>query len=143
MDLSIDSTFNEKDTRHNIAASSSSKGSFRPDSLLEKLSSVTVKDSLPSPDSTLSPGSAPTLIEKEEVNFWNPRALSRPVLAAFLILFMVMLGSLQIIHSYAARHHGLATSDQSKHYLWTFGPTASKLFLFSRIESLLINLQSL
>ena len=120
---SIHSSHEKEDAGPERRTSSAPEQKFRPEVPSKKGPAVTVEDNLP------APGSSSTLVEKDEVIFWNPKSLSRPVLGAFTALFVIMLASLQVIDSHSARHHGLATPDQSKHYLWTYGPTASELLL--------------
>jgi hypothetical protein len=55
---------------------------------------------------------------------WQPMFMKTRVLLAFAVLFLIFFVSLQIIWSWSQGHQGIATSDDSKHYLWTFGPTA-------------------
>lgn len=55
---------------------------------------------------------------------WDPWFLSWTVLAGFILLFLLMIMSLEVLAWYSRTHHGLATSDSRKHYLWTYGPTA-------------------
>lgn len=55
---------------------------------------------------------------------WDPPFMKPLVLLAFAVLFLLFFVSLQIIWSWSQGHQGIATSDDSKHYLWTFGPTA-------------------
>ena len=60
---------------------------------------------------------------------WQPPFLKPLVLLAFALLFLLIFVSLQIIWSWSQGHQGIATSDDSKHYLWTFGPTAILVFV--------------
>lgn len=55
---------------------------------------------------------------------WQPVFMKPLVLLAFAALFLLFFVSLQVIWSWSQGHQGIATSDDSKHYLWTFGPTA-------------------
>ena len=55
---------------------------------------------------------------------WTPLFLKRWVLACFAIFFALFFAALQILYSYSATHQGIASSNDSKHYLWTYGPTA-------------------
>ena len=60
---------------------------------------------------------------------WQPPFLRPLVLLVFAVLFLLFFMSLQIIWSWSQGHQGIATSDDSKHYLWTFGPTAILVFV--------------
>jgi hypothetical protein len=60
---------------------------------------------------------------------WQPLFLRQLVLLAFALLFLLLFVSLQIIWSWSQGHQGIATSNDSKHYLWTFGPTAVLVFV--------------
>jgi hypothetical protein len=60
---------------------------------------------------------------------WQPLFMNPRVLLAFAVLFLIFFVSLQIIWSWSQGHQGIATSDDGKHYLWTFGPTAILVFV--------------
>ncbi|KAI1609302.1 hypothetical protein EDD37DRAFT_653735 [Exophiala viscosa] len=55
---------------------------------------------------------------------WDPPFLRRWVLALFAVLFVAIIVGLQAIYSVSVRDQGIASSDDNKHYLWTYGPTA-------------------
>lgn len=55
---------------------------------------------------------------------WTPVWLRRFTLAGFAALFLAMFVALQVLYSISQRNHGLATSKDQDHYLWTYGPTA-------------------
>jgi len=55
---------------------------------------------------------------------WTPFWLRKGVLIAFIILFIAIFAALQVLYSISQRNHGLATSNDNYHYLWTYGPTA-------------------
>lgn len=57
---------------------------------------------------------------------WTPFYLKRSTLAAFVLAQAVILAGLVILQALDHRYDGLATSDVSKHYFWTYGPTAGK-----------------
>jgi hypothetical protein len=57
---------------------------------------------------------------------WTPFVLRRRALFGFGFVFLLMIISLEIIFLFSNRNNGLATSDAGKHYLWTYGPTASE-----------------
>jgi hypothetical protein len=58
---------------------------------------------------------------------WRPIALRRRSIAAFVLVFCLMLAALEILNQYSVRHQGLVSTVQGRHYLWTYGPTASEL----------------
>ncbi|KAI9737737.1 MAG: hypothetical protein M1834_009105 [Cirrosporium novae-zelandiae] len=55
---------------------------------------------------------------------WRPALLRRRILCVFITIFIAMLIALEVLYQISNHHQGLTTSDQSKHYLWTYGPTA-------------------
>ena len=72
------------------------------------------------PDSTAIP--KPKQIDGHVA--YTPAFLRRRVLFAFAIFFGTLLALLQFLYSYSQEHQGISTSDQSRQYLWRFGPTA-------------------
>ncbi|KAK5046691.1 hypothetical protein LTR84_007452 [Exophiala bonariae] len=55
---------------------------------------------------------------------WDPVFLRRWVLVAFALFFAAVIAALQVVYSISAANRGIVTSDDEKHYLWTYGPTA-------------------
>lgn len=55
---------------------------------------------------------------------WRPSYLRRRVLLIFIITFCGMIGTLEGLAQVAKAHAGLASSVESLHYSWTYGPTA-------------------
>ncbi|KIW20362.1 hypothetical protein PV08_00937 [Exophiala spinifera] len=55
---------------------------------------------------------------------WNPLFLRRWVLVVFALFFAAAIAAVQILYSVSRQNNGVATSDNNKHYLWTYGPTA-------------------
>jgi hypothetical protein len=53
-------------------------------------------------------------------------SVSWTAISGFVVTFATMLIGLEIIYRYSERHFGLASSSSSKHYLWTYGPTAGE-----------------
>ena len=53
-----------------------------------------------------------------------PLFLKRWALVCFAIFFALVFAALQILYSYSTAHQGIASSNSSRHYLWTYGPTA-------------------
>jgi hypothetical protein len=56
---------------------------------------------------------------------WHPRSLHRTTLGIFVGIFFSILAVLEVLKQYSDRHQGLTTTTEGKHYLWTYGPTAS------------------
>lgn len=68
---------------------------------------------------------------------WRPVWMRRSVLILFLICFAALLAALQVLDILSVRHDGLASTDMSYHYLWTYGPTAILtlyLALWNRVD---------
>lgn len=57
--------------------------------------------------------------------------LSRHFLIAQAVLFALMLAALEIVNHISVQNHGLATSNEGKHYLWRYGPSLSTDRLYS------------
>ncbi|OCT50315.1 hypothetical protein CLCR_06575 [Cladophialophora carrionii] len=55
---------------------------------------------------------------------WDPFFLRSWVLVVFAIFFAAVIAALQVIYSFSQSNHGIATSSDENHYLWTYGPTA-------------------
>ncbi|EXJ62269.1 hypothetical protein A1O7_02702 [Cladophialophora yegresii CBS 114405] len=55
---------------------------------------------------------------------WDPFFLRSWVLIAFAVFFSAVIAALQVVYSFSQRNHGIATSSDDHHYLWTYGPTA-------------------
>ena len=55
---------------------------------------------------------------------WRPSYLRRRVIFAFLALWIALIASLEVLYQISQQQRGLAASIQSRHYLWTYGPTA-------------------
>lgn len=64
---------------------------------------------------------------------WTPFWLRRTVLTCFLATFAILVIALEVLSFVSKRNQGLATIDASKHYLWTYGPTAGKCLVDSTI----------
>lgn len=58
---------------------------------------------------------------KRWTSFW----LRKRVLIAFIVVFVAIFVALQVLYSISERDHGLTTSNDDYHYLWTYGPTGS------------------
>lgn len=59
---------------------------------------------------------------------WRPLSLHRRALLAFLGFFVASLAALESIYQLSNDRQGLVAAAQDKYYLWTYGPTASKLY---------------
>lgn len=57
---------------------------------------------------------------------WTPCFLQTPTLLCFTLVYTALLISLIVLRIVDEKNKGLATSDTSRHYLWTYGPTAGK-----------------
>ncbi|KAJ5689238.1 hypothetical protein N7462_003630 [Penicillium macrosclerotiorum] len=55
---------------------------------------------------------------------WRPSYLQRKILLLFVITFAATIGALEACYQSSETQNGLATSSHSRHYLWTYGPTA-------------------
>ncbi|KAJ5248239.1 hypothetical protein N7497_008300 [Penicillium chrysogenum] len=68
---------------------------------------------------------------------WQPSYLRRRVLIIFVITFCGVIAALEALNHVSQVRNGLASSDESRHYLWTYGPTAIFTIiatLWSRVE---------
>ena len=72
-------------------------------------------------------GNAGDRQKSRQKGLWRPVALRRTSIAAFFVVFCSMLVALEIMNQYSIRHQGLVRTVQGRHYLWTYGPTASEL----------------
>ncbi|KIW34608.1 uncharacterized protein PV07_01380 [Cladophialophora immunda] len=55
---------------------------------------------------------------------WNPFFLRHWVLITFALFFAAVIAALQVVYTVSQNNHGIATSSDGDHYLWTYGPTA-------------------
>ncbi|KAJ5287532.1 hypothetical protein N7478_003218 [Penicillium angulare] len=55
---------------------------------------------------------------------WRPTYIRRRVLMAFVIVFCGIIATLEVLNHISSTNQGLASSTESRHYLWTYGPTA-------------------
>ncbi|KAI9923859.1 hypothetical protein MW887_008164 [Aspergillus wentii] len=55
---------------------------------------------------------------------WRPFYLRRRLLAGYTVIFCVILASLETVNQVSRSRHGIVSSNESRHYLWTYGPTA-------------------
>ena len=66
-------------------------------------------------------------VENSRPTKWVPVPLRTITLAFFAIIFVIIFATLEALFQISQRHHGLSTSDSSKRYAWTYGPTAGTL----------------
>ncbi|KAK4942606.1 hypothetical protein LTR10_017735 [Elasticomyces elasticus] len=55
---------------------------------------------------------------------WDPPFLRRWVLVLFASFSVAIIAGLQAVYSVSVKNQGIAKSNDNKHYLWTYGPTA-------------------
>ncbi|KAI1283474.1 hypothetical protein F5Y07DRAFT_154159 [Xylaria sp. FL0933] len=55
---------------------------------------------------------------------WRPSYLQRRVLLCSILLCVSLIVAVEVLFWYSSKHRGLRKSDNSLHYLWTYGPTA-------------------
>ncbi|KAF9889990.1 hypothetical protein FE257_006670 [Aspergillus nanangensis] len=68
---------------------------------------------------------------------WRPAYLQRRTLFGFLVLFCGGIVVLEILYHVSQANHGIASSTASRHYAWTYGPTAVVTLitaLWTRVE---------
>lgn len=63
-------------------------------------------------------------VEQTVNTHWDPFFLRTWVLVLFAVFFAAVIAALQAVYSVSQRDHGIATSSDDDHYLWTYGPTA-------------------
>lgn len=74
---------------------------------------------------------------EHEISGWRPSSLRRRVLIVFVITFCGIIAALEALIHVSQAHHGIASSFESRHYLWTYGPTATFTVIatfWSRVE---------
>lgn len=72
-----------------------------------------------------------------EDNGWRPSYLRKRILGLFVIAFCAIIAALEALYQSSEAHHGIAASSESRHYLWTYGPTAILTIIatfWSRVE---------
>ncbi|KAJ5381389.1 uncharacterized protein N7496_003817 [Penicillium cataractarum] len=68
---------------------------------------------------------------------WRPSYLRKRILILFLIAFSAIIAALEALYQSSEAHDGIAASTESRHYLWTYGPTAILTIIatfWSRVE---------
>jgi hypothetical protein len=72
-----------------------------------------------------------------DISGWQPSYLQRRVLIIFVITFCGAIAALEALNHVSQVHDGIVSPDKSRHYLWTYGPTAIFTIiatLWSRVE---------
>lgn len=59
-------------------------------------------------------------------DLWMPIWLSRSVLVAFAITFLLMLLTTALLYHFSELGNGISTQREANHYGWKYGPTAGK-----------------
>jgi putative Ca2+/H+ antiporter (TMEM165/GDT1 family) len=76
--------------------------------------------------------------EKEDQKYgWRPGYLQRRVLIAFIVVFCAVIAALEVLNYISQVNYRIASSVNSRHYAWTYGPTAILTViaaLWSRVE---------
>lgn len=63
---------------------------------------------------------------------WTPIWLSRGVLIAFAVTFLLMLLTTALLYHFSEQGNGISTQREANHYGWKYGPTAGKAETCSR-----------
>ena len=71
---------------------------------------------------TLLVGSVPG--SRRPSPMWNTKWLHRATLWGFCSLFAAILLTLILLYHFSQTNRGLSTQEQSRHFAWTYGPTA-------------------
>ncbi|KAJ5356294.1 Protein of unknown function DUF3433 [Penicillium concentricum] len=74
---------------------------------------------------------------QEQTPGWRPCYLRRRVLVVFAIVFCLIIAALETLNQISQAHNGIASSIESRHYFWTYGPTAILTIValfWSRVE---------
>lgn len=54
----------------------------------------------------------------------RPSYLRKRILAGFVVIFIAIIVALEVLYQSSESRNGIAASIESRHYLWTYGPTA-------------------
>ena len=63
--------------------------------------------------------------------------MEKETLFSLIVVFSVLIVSVEVLRYVSNNNYGLATSHQTLHYLWTYGPTAILTLIasfWSRVE---------
>ncbi|KUM62199.1 hypothetical protein ACN42_g4914 [Penicillium freii] len=61
---------------------------------------------------------------EHRISGWQPSYLRSRMLIVFVVIFCAVIAALEAINHVSQVHNGIASSNESRHYLWTYGPTA-------------------
>ncbi|KAL3460985.1 hypothetical protein BJX64DRAFT_289737 [Aspergillus heterothallicus] len=62
--------------------------------------------------------------ESTQPRAWRPFYLQRRILAAFAVAFCGIIAALEVLRHVSQANYGIASSVKSRHYAWTYAPTA-------------------
>ncbi|KAJ5425985.1 hypothetical protein N7465_001055 [Penicillium sp. CMV-2018d] len=74
---------------------------------------------------------------EHRISGWQPSYLRPRVLIVFVIIFCAVIAALEALNHVSQIHNGIAFSNESCHYLWTYGPTSISTVIvafWSRVE---------
>ncbi|KAI5919836.1 hypothetical protein F4810DRAFT_714189 [Camillea tinctor] len=71
---------------------------------------------------------------------WTPFYLRRGTLMFFIFIEAMIIAGLVLLYEFDQRKKDLATTDHSRHYFWTYGPTATSDTLLLDYESMFLPL---
>lgn len=75
----------------------------------------------------LTPASSTLLSPTDKHAFkstWTPWPLRTVTIVAFIIAYVLIIVALEVLYVISRNHQGLANGTWSRHYYWTYGPTA-------------------
>lgn len=67
-----------------------------------------------------------TFAPEKTLHGWTPPVLGSWSILGFILCFLMILLALCALEIIDSKNKGLATIEISKHYLWTYGPTAGR-----------------
>jgi hypothetical protein len=76
-------------------------------------------------------------VNEDQKYGWRPGYLQRRVSIAFIVVFCAVIAALEVLNHICQVNYGIASSVNSRHYAWTYGPTAILTVvaaLWSRVE---------
>lgn len=68
---------------------------------------------------------------------WRPSYLRKRILSIFVLAHCAIIATLEVLYQLSESHNGITASNESRHYLWTYGPTAILTIIttfWSRVE---------
>jgi hypothetical protein len=81
----------------------------------------------PSISTSQDPQHSATKAPHNNVYTWRPFILRRRILVAYIIVFVILFSVIETLYQVSQAHQGIATTENGKYYLWTYGPTAGRL----------------